>query len=150
MSTGEVWSDVAAERVLLVEQLLERPVPESDLHVADAHRAELVQPLGQEVGCSRQRPLADVPPRGADVEALGDRAELDGPVADGTFAVLEQELDLRRHVGAGRALGEPAVTPFRGAPQRGLRRAADPDRQRMLAGPGCEAGVVDVAPVRSL
>ena len=59
-----------------------------------------------------------------------------GSVADRLLAVLEQELDLAGHLGARRALGQPAVAALGRTPQRRLRRAADPDRQRV---PGAAA-----------
>src|SRR6266540_4914803 len=128
----QVRCHVAVERVHLVEQLLQRPVAEADLEVTAAYRPELVEPLDEEIGRARQRLLADVPRGLADVEELGDAAEVDRLVADGSLPVLEQVRDLARHLVARRALRQPAVTPLGGAAERGLRRSADPDRELPL------------------
>src|ERR1700730_4122769 len=78
---GQVRGHVAVEAVHLVEQLGEGPVPEPDLEMADAHGRELVEAGRDRVRGADERRVADVPPGRADVEELGDRAEVDRLVA---------------------------------------------------------------------
>src|SRR2546425_6745018 len=126
-SVPEQRADQGAERLHLVEELVEGAVAEADLEVAHTHGAELAQAGGQLLGRSRERVAADVPARVAHVEHLGDGAEVDGLVADRALPVLEEIGDLFGHLGARRALWQPAVALLGSPAQRRPRRSAHPD-----------------------
>src|SRR4051794_3701755 len=144
-SAGEVGTDVGAEARHLVAQLVDRAGGEPELQVPDAHRAVLVQLLGQVVGRAGARVRRQVPAGVADVEVLGDHAHVDRRAGPHLVTVLLEVGDRVGHLLLRSALRDPAVAPLRDAPQRRLRRATDPDRWTgRLRGPGPESDVADV------
>src|SRR5581483_530422 len=106
----EVGQHLGAERGDLVAQFAGRACREPQLQVAHAHRAQLVERLDDGAGVAGERALRCLPRGRAEVDVLGDVAELDGIAGTGAVAVLEDVGDVVGEARAGRALRDPAVT----------------------------------------
>ncbi|KJY45469.1 hypothetical protein VR46_14610 [Streptomyces sp. NRRL S-444] len=116
---------------------------EADLDLVHAERPVLAEGLGDRLRLAGEGAAAGVPAGLADVQRLGDRAELDGVRDPGPGAELLDPGDLARQPVARVALREPAVAANGGPAHGGGRRAADPDGDAGLGGAGQLAEVLE-------
>src|SRR4051812_39803621 len=143
-SAGQVRTDIGTEGGHLIAQLGGGPGREAQLQVRHAHRAVLVEGVDDPLGRTRPRVLRQLPAGVADVDHLRDDTDVERGPWTHTVPFLRDERDGRGHLLLRRALGDPAVAAGGHPAERGLRRAADPDRRPRPRGrPGTEPDVAD-------
>src|SRR3954463_4161062 len=129
-SGSEQGTDLAAEGLDLVDQLVDVAAGETHLQMVDADLRPRAQRVGDLLGRPADALPVDVPGRLPDVEPLGDGADVAGlPVARSALAFAPVEVDEVRHLVERRALREPPVGEACGAADRRGCGAADPERR---------------------
>src|SRR5205085_6967114 len=97
----------------LVTQLLRRPRREPHLEVRHAHRAVLVEGVDDLLRWPRPRVLRQLPVGVADVQHLGDDADVERRTGPHAVTLLLDEGDRGRHLLPRGALWDPTVPACR-------------------------------------